>query len=88
MKLRGLYAVTPDNLDHEGLFFSVEQALVGGAALLQYRRKRRHLAEAREVVALGRRYDVPVIVNDTLDRAIGDVMDLVLRRADQLVGAA
>ncbi len=32
-----------------------------------------------------RRYDVPVIVNDSLDKAIGDVMDLVLRRADQLV---
>jgi hypothetical protein len=29
-----------------------------------------------------------VIVNDSLDRAIGDVLDLVLRRADQLVGAA
>ncbi len=33
-------------------------------------------------------HDVPVIVNDSLDRAIGDVLDLVLRRADQLVGAA
>jgi hypothetical protein len=29
-----------------------------------------------------------VIVNDSLERAIGDVMDLVLRRADQLVSAA
>jgi len=28
---------------------------------------------------------VPVIHNDSLDRAIGDVLDLVLRRADQLV---
>jgi hypothetical protein len=28
-----------------------------------------------------------VIVNDSLDRAIGDVLDLVLRRADQLVAA-
>jgi len=29
---------------------------------------------------------VPVIVNESLDQAIGDVMDLVLRRADQLAG--
>jgi len=28
-----------------------------------------------------------VIVNDSLDGAIGDVLDLVLRRADQLVTA-
>jgi 2-phosphoglycerate kinase len=40
------------------------------------------------LVERARRYDVPVIVNDSLDRAIGDIMDLVLRRADQLVGAA
>jgi hypothetical protein len=30
---------------------------------------------------------VPVIVNDSHDTAIGDVLDLVLRRADQLVSA-
>jgi hypothetical protein len=29
-----------------------------------------------------------VIYNDSLDRAIGDVLDLVLRRADQLVDVA
>ena len=39
------------------------------------------------LVERARRYDVPVIENDSLDRAIGDVLDLVLRRADQLVGA-
>jgi len=31
---------------------------------------------------------VPVIYNDSLDHAIGDVLDLVLRRADQIVGVA
>jgi len=29
-----------------------------------------------------------VIVNDSLDQAVADVLDLVLRRADRLVGAA
>jgi 2-phosphoglycerate kinase len=39
------------------------------------------------LVERAHRYDVPVIVNDSLERAIADVLDLVLRRADQLVGA-
>jgi 2-phosphoglycerate kinase len=40
------------------------------------------------IVERARRYDVAVIQNDSLDRAIGDVLDLVLHRADQLVSAA
>lgn len=66
MKLRGLYAVTPDPL----VLKDVELALKGGAALLQYRRKRRDVAEARELVALARRYHVPVIVNDDVELAL------------------
>lgn len=66
MKLRGLYAVTPDVLVLE----KIEQALQGGAALLQYRRKRRDVAEAREVVALARRYGVPAIINDDVELAL------------------
>jgi 2-phosphoglycerate kinase len=38
------------------------------------------------IVERAARHDVPVIQNDSLDRAIADVLDLVLRRADQLVG--
>lgn len=37
------------------------------------------------LVERAHRHDVPVILNDSLDRAIGEVLDLVLRRADQLV---
>lgn len=66
MKLRGLYAITPDPLALQ----SVEQALKGGAALLQYRRKKRDVAEAREVVALAHRYGVPVVVNDDVELAL------------------
>jgi 2-phosphoglycerate kinase len=47
------------------------------------------LPQIREIqdylVERARRYDVPVIYNDSLDRATGDVLDLVLRRADSLV---
>jgi thiamine-phosphate pyrophosphorylase len=66
MKLRGLYAITPEPLDLRKL----ERALEGRPALLQYRRKRRDTAEAREVVALARRYNVPVIVNDDVELAL------------------
>ncbi len=40
------------------------------------------------LVERAHRFDVPVIVNDSLDRATGDVLDLVLRRADQLVATS
>ena len=66
MKLRGLYAITPEPLDLRKL----ERALVGRPALLHYRRKLRDSAEAREVVALARRYSVPVIVNDDVELAL------------------
>jgi thiamine-phosphate pyrophosphorylase len=66
MKLRGLYAITPEPLDLRRL----ERALQGRPALLQYRQKRRDAAQAREVVLLARRYDVPVIVNDDVELAL------------------
>ena len=66
MKLRGLYAITPEPPDLR----KIEQALHGGASLLQYRRKQRDVAEAREVVALARRYEVPVIINDDVELAL------------------
>ena len=67
MKLRGLYAITPEAPD---AVERARQALEGGVALLQYRRKRRDLHEAREIVALARRYAVPVIVNDDVELAL------------------
>jgi thiamine-phosphate pyrophosphorylase len=67
MKLRGLYAVTPDS---SLLLDQVQAVLEGGIALLQYRRKRRDLHEAREIVALAHRYEIPVIVNDDVELAL------------------
>jgi thiamine-phosphate pyrophosphorylase len=67
MRLRGLYAVTPEGPD---LVEKVRRALEGGIALLQYRRKRREVHEAREIVALARRHKVPVIVNDDVELAL------------------
>jgi thiamine-phosphate pyrophosphorylase len=67
VRLRGLYAVTPEASD---AVEKVSLALEGGVALLQYRRKRRDLAEARAVAALARRHGVPLIVNDDVELAL------------------
>lgn len=67
MRLRGLYAITPESPD---LVDKVHRALEGGISLLQYRREHPDLREAAEVVALARRYHVPVIVNDAVDLAL------------------
>jgi 2-phosphoglycerate kinase len=39
------------------------------------------------IVERAHRYDVPVITSDSVETAIGDVLDLVLRRADRLAAA-
>jgi thiamine-phosphate pyrophosphorylase len=67
VRLRGLYAVTPEAPD---AVEKVRLALEGGVALLQYRRKRRDLAEARAVAALARRHGVPLIVTDDVELAL------------------
>ncbi|MEO6917898.1 MAG: thiamine phosphate synthase [Collimonas sp.] len=69
--MKGLYIVTPDWDDTARLLEVSEQALQGGAALLQYRHKtadaalRREQAEA--LLALCRRYQRPFIINDYVD---------------------
>jgi thiamine-phosphate pyrophosphorylase len=68
MKLRGLYAITPDGAN---LVDKLRKGLEGGVAMIQYRRKKeKSLAEAKDVVALARRYHVPVIINDDVDLAL------------------
>jgi thiamine-phosphate pyrophosphorylase len=86
MKLRGLYAITPEE---PGMLDKLRQALDGGIALLQYRRKRRDLHEAREVAALARRHGVPLIVNDDIELALElDAHGVHLGREDGDLGAA
>jgi thiamine-phosphate pyrophosphorylase len=68
VKLRGLYAITPDGA---GIVDKVRQALEGGIALLQYRRKNQvSLEEAKALLGLARRHGVPFIVNDDLELAL------------------
>jgi thiamine-phosphate pyrophosphorylase len=71
MKVRGLYAVTPDLEDDELLLRKVALALEGGIALLQYRNKeRQNLHQARSLLVLCRRAGVPFIVNDDIELAL------------------
>ncbi|MGQ0547536.1 MAG: thiamine phosphate synthase [Betaproteobacteria bacterium] len=74
MRLRGLYAITPDATDIEPLARKVEQALAGGAAALQYRNKLlskdKRLEQAQRLAALARGYGVPFIVNDEVEIAL------------------
>jgi thiamine-phosphate pyrophosphorylase len=68
VKLRGLYAITPEGA---GVVDKARQALEGGIALLQYRQKNRtSLEEARALLALARRHGVPFIVNDDVELAL------------------
>lgn len=71
MKLRGLYAITPDLADGAELRRRVAQALDGGIAMLQYRSKGMQQLDAAKVLArLCRARSVPFIVNDHLELAL------------------
>ena len=80
-------AIEDENL-HRSHFWVREYATEGLRPLEKYLDSLPQIRQIQDyLVERARRYDVPVIVNDSFDRAIGDVMDLVLRRADQLVAA-
>ncbi len=74
LPLRGLYAVTPDLPDTAELLRRVEQALLGGARLVQYRAKQADAELRREqataLTALCHRMGGRLIVNDDLALAL------------------
>lgn len=73
-KLRGLYAITPDEPDTAVLIAKVEAALKGGANLVQYRNKvvdhGTAKAQATALANLCRQYQVPLIINDYPELAL------------------
>lgn len=78
MKLprRGLYAITqPEGKTAEQVIAEVEAALKGGAVLVQYRDKQAVDGEglAGRLLQLCRSYQVPLIINDSVElaRAVG-----------------
>lgn len=69
--IKGLYAVTPDEQNTDWLLAKVEAALRGGINLLQYRNKRAdhrlQTQQARAILPLCRQYQVPFIINDSIE---------------------
>jgi thiamine-phosphate pyrophosphorylase len=76
-RLRGLYAITPEDADTARLVAAVGACIAGGAALLQYRAKSLKPALQREqadaLLGMCRAAGIPFIVNDSVEiaRAIG-----------------
>ncbi|HSB49069.1 MAG TPA: thiamine phosphate synthase [Burkholderiales bacterium] len=87
-RISGLYAVTPELADTPALVAAAEAALRGGAKLLQYRNKTAaaalRLTQARALLALCRKYRVPLIINDRLDLALEVPADGVHLGADDV----
>jgi thiamine-phosphate pyrophosphorylase len=85
-EITGLYAVTPDLADTPALVAAANAALEGGARLLQYRNKPAaaalRLSQARALLALCRKYRVPLVINDRLDLALEVPADGVHLGAD------
>jgi thiamine-phosphate pyrophosphorylase len=69
--MRGLYLVTPDWPDTARLLDATRRALEGGAALVQYRNKTAsdtlREEQAGALLALCRRHQRPLVINDHLD---------------------
>lgn len=74
MRLRGLYAITPDCPDSGKTVERARLALEGGARWLQYRNKtapiEQRLVEAIALAELARRYGARLIVNDDVRLAL------------------
>ena len=72
--MKGLYLVTPDWDDTEQLVAVSEQAIHGGASLLQYRHKTAsdtlRQEQAAALLKLCRRLNVPLIINDHLELCV------------------
>lgn len=92
--VQGLYAITDSTLILDHFFiYSIEQAIIGGARLIQYRDKShdklRRLEQAQALLKLCHRYGVPLIVNDDvpLARQIGADGVHLGREDDNLLAA-
>lgn len=70
-KIHGLYAITPDEADTHLLLSKVESALQGGISVLQYRNKQANYQlqtqQASAIHTLCQQYQVPFIINDSIE---------------------
>ena len=95
-----LYFITDStNYMEEEFLYRVEQALKGGATLLQLREKnkstREYIGLAEKVHAIAKRYNVPLIIDDRVDVALAvdaegvhlGAEDMTIAQARKILGA-
>lgn len=92
-RLRGLYAITPDQANRDALLAGVEAALRGGCRLLQYRDKVSAMPErvrrARALRDLTARHGARLLINDDIALAcLVDADGVHLGRDDGCLPAA
>ena len=89
-----LYFITDSTgFSEEEFLYRVEQALIGGATLLQLREKEKSTREyidlAQKVHAVAKRYNVPLIIDDRADVALAiDAEGVHVGASDMPVAAA
>ncbi len=70
--MQGLYAITDSNLISDSILIqSVEQAIIGGAKIIQYRNKKQiqYIEQAVILNKLCQQYQIPLIINDDIQLA-------------------
>lgn len=84
--INGLYAITPDIGATDLLIHQVEMALQGGIHILQYRNKladfKLQTQQARAILPLCKQYNVPLIINDSVELCLALDADGVHLGAD------
>jgi thiamine-phosphate pyrophosphorylase len=72
--MKGLYLVTPNWDDTDRMIAATRAALDGGAAMVQYRHKEAGTAlrmeQAAALLAVCRRYNRPLVINDHVDLCV------------------
>jgi thiamine-phosphate pyrophosphorylase len=74
LKIKGLYAITPETINTDELVDKTRQALEGGVQAVQYRNKSadRYLqrSQATLLLQLCKQHYIPLIINDYIDLAL------------------
>ena len=80
-KIKGIYAITPDQINSELLLKQVKACCEGGVNVLQYRSKtlswKKRFEQAKEIKQITDDYKIPLIIND-------DIEDLSVRNNSQM----
>lgn len=89
---QGLYVVTDSTLLKDNLLSAVEEALKGGAQIVQYRDKSsnnsQRLHEAQQLKNLCDSYHIPLLINDDVDLALSVGAGVHLGQSDGSIAVA